>query len=81
VVNIHLICARVALRCRSQAAISASKVMAVFDAAIEALAAQNADLDFDHVEPGSVFWGVVEFQTSQDAVGLGRRESLIEGTR
>src|SRR5882672_11856749 len=53
--------------------------LAVGDAAVEALAAQDADLDLDHVEPGGMLWGVVELQAAQDAVGLRRREGLVEG--
>ena len=48
------------------------------DAAVEALAAQHADLDLDHVEPAGVLGGVVELQAAQQAVGLGRREGFVE---
>jgi hypothetical protein len=49
---------------------------AIANAAVEALAAQHADLDLDHVEPGGVFWSVAKLQTPQDAVRLGCREGL-----
>ncbi len=55
--------------------------MAVFNAAVEALAAQHSDLDLDHVEPAGVLWGVVELQATQDAMRLGRGEGLVEGAR
>ena len=49
------------------------------DAPVEALAAQDRKLDFDHVEPAGVLGGVVEFQASQNASGFGGRECLVEG--
>jgi hypothetical protein len=51
----------------------------VVDSAVEALAAQDADLDLDHVEPTGVLGGVVELQAAQDAPGFGGRKGLIEG--
>jgi hypothetical protein len=51
----------------------------VIDSAIQALAAQDADLDLDHVEPTGMLGSVVELQTAQDSPGLGRREGLVEG--
>src|SRR3954447_10006923 len=48
------------------------------DAAVEALAAQHADLDLNHVEPAGMLWGVVELQAAQYAVRLGCREGFIE---
>jgi len=53
--------------------------VAVVDAAIEALGSQDADLDLDHVEPGSVLGRVMELQATEDAVSLGCGEGLIEG--
>ena len=44
-----------------------------------ALAAQDTDLDFDHVEPAGVLGGVVELQAPQDAASFGGREGLVEG--
>jgi hypothetical protein len=32
------------------------------DAAVQALAAQHANLDFDHVQPTGVLWGKMELQ-------------------
>src|SRR5215475_2747508 len=49
------------------------------DAPVEALAAQDRKLDFDHVEPAGVLGGVVEFQASQTASCFGGRECLVEG--
>ena len=36
-----------------------------FDAPIQALAAQDADLDLDHVQPAGVLGDVVELQPAQ----------------
>ena len=46
---------------------------------VEALAAQYADFDLDHVEPAGVLGRVVELDAPQDAPGLGGRKGLIEG--
>lgn len=51
------------------------------DAAVDALGAQDTDLDLDHVEPARVLGRVVEFKTPQDAVGLRRREGVVERAR
>ena len=64
------------LRCRD----FAKEALWVVDATIEALAAQDADLDLNHVEPTGVLGGVVELEAAQDTPGLGGRERLIEGT-
>ena len=56
-----------------------SEVIRVIDPAVETLAAQDTDLDFDHVEPTGVLRGVVEFQAAQNAPGIGGREGLVEG--
>jgi hypothetical protein len=50
----------------------------IWDAPIQALAAQHADLDLDHVEPAGVLWGVVEFDFLEDAVRFGRCEGFVE---
>ena len=50
------------------------ETVTVRDAPIQALAAQHADLDFDHVEPAGVFGGVMEFDFLKDAVSFGRRK-------
>ena len=42
----------------------------VLDAAAEALAAQDTDLDFDLVQPTGVSWRVVEPELLEDAVRL-----------
>lgn len=47
------------------------------DAPIEALAAQHADFDFDHVEPTGVLWRVVEFEPAEQAMGFRCRECFV----
>ena len=51
----------------------------LFDPSVQTLAAQNTDLDLDHVEPAGVLGREVELQASQHASGLCRGESLVEG--
>jgi len=48
----------------------ATEPFCVVDSAIQALAAQDADLDLDHVEPACVLGGVVELQPPQNAPGF-----------
>lgn len=43
----------------------AAQSLGVVDPAIQALAPQDADLDFDHVEPAGVLGSVVELESSQ----------------
>jgi hypothetical protein len=50
----------------------------IVDSAVQALAAEYTDLDLDHIEHAVVFWGVVELQASQNSLGFGGRECLIE---
>ena len=80
VVNIQLMRAPAALRCRSQAAHFADEALRIVNSFGQALAAQHADLDLDHVEPAGVLGGEVELQTAQDAPGFGGLKGLIEGT-
>jgi hypothetical protein len=47
--------------------------------AIEALTAEHADLDLDHVEATGMLGGVVELQALQNSPGFGGRECFIEG--
>jgi hypothetical protein len=47
-------------------------------APVEALAAQDADFDFDHVQPTGVLGHEVEVQAAQDAVGIWRRKGFVE---
>src|ERR1700758_23804 len=54
---------------------------AVVDASVEALGAQDADLDLDHVEPRGMLGRVMELQAAQDAMRLGRGEGFVEGPR
>ena len=79
VVNIHLMRERAAFRLRSQAVISRHSRLGSSILRIQALTAQDADLDFDHVEPACVLGGVVELEPSQDLASFGRRERLIQG--
>ena len=58
----------------------ADEAVGIVDPAIQTLAAQYADLDFDHVEPTGMLGGVVELQAAQNPPGFGRRECFIEGT-
>jgi len=44
----------------------------VVDAAVEALAAQDADLDFDLVQPTGVSWRVVELDPLENTARLVR---------
>jgi hypothetical protein len=57
----------------------AAEPLWVVNSAIQALAAQDSDLDLDHVKPTGVLGGVVELQPSQDAPGFGGRECLVQG--
>ena len=49
--------------------------------AVQALAAQHADLDLHHVEPAGVLGGVVEFDALQNAMRFGRRERIVQCSR
>src|SRR5580704_8396927 len=51
----------------------------IVDSAIQALAAEHADLDLDHVEPTGMLWGVVELEAAQNSPSFRGRECLIEG--
>ena len=51
----------------------ADETLAGFDALVEALALENADLDFDHVEPAGVLWRVMELDLLEQAAGFSRR--------
>ena len=46
---------------------------------VQALTAEQADLDLDHVEPTGMLWGVVELEATQNSPGFGGRECLVEG--
>ena len=47
------------------------------DAAGEALSAENAEFTFGHIEPGSMFGGVVPFESFRDTAGLSGWECLV----
>src|SRR5687768_16924981 len=51
------------------------------DAAVEALAGQDAQLDLGDVEPAAVRRGVVQLQLLREPSGLGRRERLVQRAR
>lgn len=51
-----------------------------FDAPVEALAGEHADLDLDRVEPAGLFEDEVELDPAQDSSGLVSREVLIQST-
>ena len=67
-----------ALRCRSQAAISETSCSLGVDAPVEALAAQHADLDLDHVQPAGVLGDIVELQPAQHPSRFAGGEGLVE---
>ena len=52
--------------------------VAAFDAAIETLAFEHADLDLNHVEPAGVLGRVVELKPPEHAARFGRWESGVE---
>ena len=54
------------------------EAVAAFDAAVEALAFEDADFDLNHVEPAGVLGGVVELETPEHASRLGRRQGGVE---
>lgn len=47
-------------------------------AAVETLAAQHAELDLGHIQPGAVLGGVVDRQLIGQPPGLGGREGFVE---
>ena len=79
VVNIHLMRARCGVALSFPGGDFGDEALGVVDPAVQALAAQHADLDFDHVEPAGVLGGVVELEAAQDAASFGGREGLVEG--
>src|SRR5579871_149878 len=42
---------------------------------------ENTDLNFGHIEPASMFWGIMELNPSQDTSSFSRRKSFIESGR
>ncbi len=53
----------------------------VRDAPIETLRRQDADFDFDHVQPTGVLGDIVKLQTAQHAAGFCGRKRLVERSR
>jgi hypothetical protein len=56
---------------------AAEPVWVVYSA-VQAPAAEHADLDLDYVEPTGMLGGVVELQVAQNSPGFSGRECLIE---
>ena len=52
---------------------------AAFDAAIETLAFEHADLDLNHVEPAGVLGRIVELKSPEHTARIGWREGGVEG--
>lgn len=48
------------------------------DSTVEVLALENADLDFDHVQPTGVLWRVVGLEETYEPPCLLRLECLVE---
>lgn len=52
---------------------------AVWQAPVKALTIKDTDVDFRHVEPAGVFWGVVENYTAEQVLGkLGSDSTFLE---
>ena len=56
----------------------ASERGTVWQAAIEALAIEDADFDFRHIQPTGVLWRVVKDDASQEFVGGADAKHLLE---
>jgi hypothetical protein len=56
----------------------ADEALGVVDSAIEALPAEHADLDLDHVEPAGMLGGVMELQASQNSPERPRGENVVD---
>ena len=52
--------------------------IAIGDASIQALAAQDTNLDLRHIEPARVFWCVVKLYAAQEFVGRALTQHIIE---
>lgn len=48
------------------------------DALVQALAGDSGEFEFDHVEPGGIFWRVMHLKAGSQGAGLGRRQVLVE---
>jgi hypothetical protein len=57
----------------------ADEALWIVDSAIQAFAAEHADLDLNHVEPTGMLGGVVELEAAQNSPGFRGRKCLIEG--
>ena len=54
------------------------ETLALGDAAVQALGAENADFDFDHVQPTCMLGREVKLQAAQHPVRLARGKGLVE---
>ena len=59
----------------------AGQVFAILHPPVEALAAENSQFCFGHVEPTAMLGRVVDFELRQNALGFRGSESFIEGGR
>jgi len=75
-VNVHLIHALDVLRRHFQAR-SRDQLLSFAGPVIEALTAQDADLDFNRIERAGAFGHVVEFEAPQQAIRLGRCSQVV----
>jgi len=64
-----------------QAAISETQGWKVWNVAVEALTGQGGEFNFGHVEPGAMFWSVVNFQAFQQAACFNRKEGFVKRCR
>jgi len=48
------------------------------NAAVQAVARQNAEFAFGNVQPGPMFWRVVPLETVSDAFGFGRWKGFVK---
>ena len=78
VVNIQLMRARSALRLLLPGGGLGAEARVAFDASVEALSGQDADLDLDHVEPTGMLGDVMELQSAQHPSRFVGREGLVE---
>ena len=48
------------------------------DALVQALAGDGRELEFDHVEPGGIFWRVMDLEVGGQRAGLGGGQMLVK---
>src|SRR5215472_17526958 len=64
---------------RLQSGDALAQILHTLDATRQRLASKNTALDLSHIEPAAVFGRVMDLHPPQNASGLGRRESFIQG--